>query len=250
MNYNSYIQNETLIWTMTSNGYKYLTYNLYLSLKKANMNQKLLIICVDKESHMFFRTMNVPSILFKPNQPVLPGSQPSQFGSDTFMNYNKMKLEIAEDIRVKIDDSAKYIIYMDGDIVVFRDFIPYMKEQFEKLETIFLFQCDDLYDSPNRTQCCTGFFAHKNIPLEKSPYAIYDNKLWKEIREDQPWVNKHIRMYNIPFDYLERSLFPNGVYIKDERWKQNNPYLLHFNHLVGNAKITTMKRLKMWYHTY
>jgi len=236
---------------MTSNGYKYLTYNLYLSFKKANLNHKLLIYCVDKESHMFFQTMNVSSIFYKPQKAVAPGTQPSQFGSDTFMSYNKMKLEIAETIRLKSDESIKYIIYMDGDIVVFRDFIQYIKDEFVKNENIsFLFQCDDLYDSPNRTQCCTGFFAFKRTPLEKSPFVIYDSNLWKEIREDQPWVNKHIRMYNIPYDYLERSLFPNGVYIKDERWKVGNPYLLHFNHLVGNAKIATMKRLGTWYHTY
>jgi hypothetical protein len=249
MNYSSFVENDTLLWTMTSNGYKYLTYNLWLSLKKADVKQKLLILCVDKESYSFFRSMNVPSQFYKPLKPVLAGTQPSQFGSDTFMSYNFMKLEICEDIRVKCSN-AKYVIYMDGDIVVFNDFIEYIKEEFEKKECRFLFQCDDLYDSPNRTQCCTGFFAYKREDLERSPFLVNDLKLWREIREDQPWVNKHIRIYNIPYDYLERELFPNGVYIKDERWKRDNPYILHFNHIVGNAKISTMKRLKMWYHTY
>ena len=249
MKYSQYIENDTLLWTMTSNGYKYLTYNLYLSLKKADVKQKLLILCVDKESHTFFRSMNVPSFFYKPLKPVLPGTQPSQFGSDTFMSYNLMKLEMCEHIRLNYTN-AKYVIYMDGDIVVFRDFIEHIKRQFEEKNCSFLFQCDDLYDSLNKTQCCTGFFAFKQDTFDKSPFVVYDTKLWKEIREDQPWVNRHIRMYNIPFDYLERSLFPNGVYIKDERWKNSEPYLLHFNHIVGNAKISTMKRLKMWYHTY
>jgi hypothetical protein len=249
MDYSSFIENDTLLWTMTSNGYKYLTYNLWLSLKKADVKQKLLILCVDKESYTFFRSMNVPSLLYKPLKPVLPGTQPSQFGSDTFMSYNFMKLEICEHIRLNYLN-AKYIIYMDGDIIVFHDFIEYIKEEFEKKNCSFLFQCDDLYDSPNRTQCCTGFFAYKQETIDRSPFIINDLKLWKEIREDQPWVNKHVRLYDIRFDFLERSLFPNGVYIKDERWKKDTPYLLHFNHLVGNAKISTMKRLNMWYHSY
>ena len=248
MNYDSYIQDETLLWTMTSNGYKYLTYNLYLSLQKVNIKMKLMIVCVDKESQMFFRSMNVPSIFYKPVRPVAPGNQPSQFGSDTFMNYNRMKLEIMEDLRLKT--AANYIIYLDGDIVVFRDFIPYIKEQFSISNTTFLFQCDDLYASPNKTQCCTGFFAFKRTPLEKSPFVVYDLSLWLTIREDQPWVNKHIRMYNISYDYLDRSLFPNGVYVNEGRWKVGNPYLLHFNHMVGNTKITVMKRLRLWYHIY
>lgn len=248
MNYNSYISDDTLLWTMTSNGYKYLTYNLYLSLQKVNPKIKLMIICVDKESQGFFRSMNVSSIYYKPEKPVAPGSQPSQFGSDTFMNYNRMKLEIMEDIRLSVN--ATYIIYLDGDIVVFRDFIPYIKEQFEISKTTLLFQCDDLYNSPNRTQCCTGFFALKNSKLDKSPFVIHDKNLWVTVREDQPWVNKHIRTYNIPFEYLDRSLFPNGVYVNEGRWKLGDPYILHFNHMVGNAKISMMKRLKLWFHIY
>ena len=128
MNYDSYIKDETLLWTMTSNGYKYLTYNLYLSLQKVNPKIKLMIVCVDKESQIFFRTMNISSIFYKSTKPVPPGTQPSQFGSDTFMNYNRMKLEIMEDMRLKTD--VNYIIYLDGDIVVFKDFIPYIKEKF------------------------------------------------------------------------------------------------------------------------
>jgi hypothetical protein len=248
MNYESYIKEETLLWTMTSNGYKYLTYNLYLSLQKVNPKIKLMIVCVDKESQMFFRTMNISSLYYKSTKPVAPGSQPSQFGSDTFMNYNRMKLEIMEDLRLKTE--ATYVIYLDGDIVVFRDFIPYIKEQFSLKETTFLFQCDDLYGSPNKTQCCTGFFAFKRTSLEKSPFVLYDLSLWKEIREDQPWVNKHIRMYDIPFEFLDRSLFPNGVYVNEGRWKLGDPYLLHFNHMVGNAKISMMKRLGLWNHIY
>ena len=248
MNYESYIKDETLLWTMTSNGYKYLTYNLYLSLQKVNSNIKLMIVCVDKESQMFFRTMNISSIFYKSTKPVAPGIQPSQFGSDTFMNYNRMKLEIMEDLRLKTD--VNYIIYLDGDIVVFKDFIPYIKEQFTLLNTTFLFQCDDLYGSPNKTQCCTGFFAFKRTDLEKSPFVLYDKGLWLNIREDQPWVNKHIRMYNIPFEFLDRSLFPNGVYVNEGRWKLGDPYILHFNHMVGNAKISMMKRLGLWNHMY
>ena len=248
MNYDSYIKDETLLWTMTSNGYKYLTYNLYLSLQKVNPKIKLMIVCVDKESQIFFRTMNISSIFYKSTKPVPPGTQPSQFGSDTFMNYNRMKLEIMEDMRLKTD--VNYIIYLDGDIVVFKDFIPYIKEQFTLKETTFLFQCDDLYGSPNKTQCCTGFFAFKRTHLEKSPFVLYDKGLWLTIREDQPWVNKHIRMYNIPFEFLDRSLFPNGVCVNEGRWKLGDPYILHFNHMVGNAKISMMKRLGLWNHIY
>jgi len=78
MDYTRFINNDFLVWTMTTNGYKYLTLNLLESLKKANIKWKLMIICVDKESHTFMQSMNVPSVYYKPSVPVIVGTEPSQ----------------------------------------------------------------------------------------------------------------------------------------------------------------------------
>ena len=130
MNYNSYIHDDFIVWTMTTNGYKYITYNCYETLKKANVPWKLMIICVDRESYMFLQTMNVPCVYHKLLNTVAGTTQPSQFGSETFSAYNKIKLDLMETIRKQVPESVKYITYMDGDIVVFKDFMPYIKNQF------------------------------------------------------------------------------------------------------------------------
>jgi len=251
MNYNSYIYEDFLVWTMTTNGYKYITYNLYESLKKAKVPWKLMIICVDKESQSFLKGMNVPCVFLKMNSTVISGTLPSPFGSENFMSYNKIKLDLMEKIRKEVPAEIKYITYMDGDIVVFKDFMPYIKEQFDLSNNLLLFQNDDLYNKPNtRANGCTGFFCFKVQPLEKSPFLIDNISLWKEVREDQVWVNNKLIEYNIPFDYLKRELFPNGVYIKDERWKNLDPYLIHYNYIVGNTKVSLMKKNKHWYLIY
>ena len=247
MNYNSFIQDDTLVWTMTTNGYKYLTYNLYESLKKANVAWKLMIVCVDKESHHFLNSMNVPSIYYKPSTSVLQQTQLSIFGSETFMTFNKIKLDLMEKIRNEVPEQVKYITYMDGDIIVFKDFMPYIKTIFGETNSILLFQNDDLYGATNvRANGCTGFFTLKKTVLEKSPFLIDNINLWKEVREDQVWVNKKIIEYNIPFSYLKRDYFPNGTYVNEGRWKTIEPYLLHYNHFVGNTKISKLKQNKHW----
>ena len=254
--YNSYIHDDYIVWTMTTNGYKYITYNCYESLKRANVPWKLMILCVDRESYTFLQSMNVPCVynkLINRVATVLSSTQPSQFGSETFSAFNKIKLDLMETIRKQVHESVKYITYMDGDIVVFKDFMPYIKERFSTSasDKILLFQNDDLYNVANtRANGCTGFFTFKVQHLEQSPFYIDNLVKWKEIREDQVWVNNKLVEYNIPFDYLERNLFPNGTYLKDQRYKNTTPYLIHYNHLVGNTKISMMKLNKHWYLIY
>jgi hypothetical protein len=251
MNYNPFIKDNFLVWTMTTNGYKYLTLNLYESLKKSNVPWKLMIICVDRESYNFFISMNVSAIYYKPKNTIPLGTSPSQFGSDTFMSFNKIKLDLIEEIRLEAPKQVEYITYMDGDIVVFKDFMPYIKEQIDLSNNIILFQNDDLYQQPNtRANGCTGFFTIKRSFLIQSPFYLDNLNLWKMLREDQIWVNKKLIEYNIPFDYFKRDLFPNGVYLKDGRWKTTQPYLIHYNHIVGNTKALMMKRNKHWYIVY
>ena len=188
---------------------------------------------------------------YKPTNQIPVGVSPSQFGSDTFMTFNKIKLDLIEKIRLEVPSSVKYITYMDGDIIVFKDFIPHIKEQFSASDSIILFQNDDLYKQVNtRANGCTGFFCIRRSFLIQSPFYIDDNSLWKQLREDQVWVNKKLVDYSIPFEYLERELFPNGIYLKEERWKKLEPYLIHYNHLVGNSKISMMKRNKHWLIVY
>ena len=252
MNYNKFIKDDFLVWTMTTNGYKYFTLNLVESLKKAKVSWNLMIVCVDRESYNFMMGMNIPCVFYKPEMPILVGTEPSQFGSQTFMTFNKIKLDLIEKIRLEAPDSVKYITYMDGDIIVFKDFMPHIKQKFLDLSNnILLFQNDDLYGVPNtRANGCTGFFTLKRTTLDKSPFFVDDLKLWKEVREDQVWVNNKIVEFGLPFNYLERDLFPNGPYVKNGAWRKCDPYLIHYNYIVGTDKKNYMKRLKHWFIIY
>ena len=71
-----------------------------------------------------------------------------------------------------------------------------------------------------------------------------DRVLWNSAPEDQRWVNT--KLQDIPYATLPRDLYPNGVFVE-----QDLPYLiLHYNHLVGNAKLIKMKRGGNWIIPY
>jgi len=249
-----YIYNEYIIWTMTSDGYADITYNLYKSLEKADVPWKLLNICVDDESYKYFKDKNIPCIRYDKNINTKKGKL-SNFGSDDFMSFNRIKLDILDYFSKKSIDTIKYVVYLDGDIIVFKDFIPYLQKLYQNdPSTYFYLQCDNEGKTTSTTcsNLCTGFISFKKERLFKSPFNVYDEEKWKNIREDQPWVNIHLKEYKIPTLSLDQDLFPNGTYIKGNKSGlvnklNDNKYILHYNWLVGDEKIKKMKENNNWY---
>ena len=54
MNPDPFLYKDTLVWTMTTNGYKYLTLNLIRTIQQAKCPWKLLVVAADRESFTFF----------------------------------------------------------------------------------------------------------------------------------------------------------------------------------------------------
>jgi len=253
-NLDDYIYNEFIIWTMTSEGYSDITYNLYKSLEKANVPWKLLNICVDDESYNYFKDKNIPCIKYNSNINTSKG-EISKFGSNEFMSFNRIKLDLLDYFSKNASDNIKYVVYLDGDIVVFKDFIPYLQNLYKNNpNNYFYFQCDD-ENKANVNQCvnyCTGFLSFKRENIYTSPFKVYDEEKWEKTREDQPWVNAHIKEYSIPALSLEQDLFSNGTYIKNNLSKITNEskidkYILHYNWLIGDDKINKMKENNNWF---
>ena len=251
IDYSQFINDNFIVWTLTSNGYKDLTYNLQQSIKKANISWTLMIVCLDEESYKFFNEKNIPSVYYKSTSVETPQLNIlSTFKTDSFMDFNRIKLELIEKIRLEAPEQVKYILYMDGDIVVFKDFMPYLLNLFNtNPQNHLYFQNDNYINEPN-TMPCSGFFIMDRNPIEKSPFVIHDDNDWKNIREDQLWINKYLNEYKIPFEYLDRSLFPNGAFMYNgiSEWKKfTDMYILHYNFMVGDTKINKMKENNHWY---
>jgi len=251
-NYTPFTYDDVIVFTITSNGYKDLTYNLWKSIDNLQVKWKLMIICLDKESEAYFKSKNIEIILYDTSS---SSKNLTIFGSNEFMEYNHTKLDLIELIRKEAPSSVKYIIFMDSDIVVLNDFIPYLKNLYENTTNSIYFQSDNDYNdflSNTNTIACTGFFIVKRDNLEKSPFIIDDQAEWEKIREDQPYVNMKLKKYNIQYEYLDRKLFPNGAFIKGNMHSLNqnlwnNPFILHYNYIMGDNKIQSMKNNKHWY---
>ena len=117
MNVARFLDKGTLVWTLTTSGYKYLTLNLYRHLEKTGCPWKLAIVCADRDSYVFFQGQGISCILYAGSRIAHPSLL--LFGSKPFEEINLIKLALLNTFANTPE--IQRCIYMDGDIVVARD---------------------------------------------------------------------------------------------------------------------------------
>lgn len=252
LNLDSFIKDRTLLFTVTSDGYKYLTWNLQLFFQQVKPTVPLCILCLDKESYDFFnRIAFLPSRLFLMDGPRFEHKQPALFGTTPFKRLTRMKLKALQELsqRPEIDR----LVYIDSDIALFKDPLPAFLDCWST--SPLWFQCDEAnhsqYTCSNVDKCsnaCTGvigmLLTEETRPLYKKLYAIEED--WKAATTDQDYVNHRLAKLNIPYKTLSREKFPNGIFLSDNRYKEGDPVLVHFNQIVGMDKKRFMKKKDCW----
>jgi hypothetical protein len=235
---------KTLVWTLTSHGYQFLTHNLYKLIQKCGIKWKLCVICADDASYQYMRREGISAIKSEVQLPDF-GLDISPFGSGNFQRLNLLKLRILDSLAK--DNRLDNCIYMDGDIAVYKDFVPDILERL-KLDGL-LFQCDeqkrDILCGGNKCgNCCTGFIAWSH-GSDGEIFAMNDRSEWLTKPEDQVWVNKKLVANSVKYKTLDRHLYPNGTFVSQEGIR-NDAYILHYNYRVGKVKVADMKRFGDW----
>jgi hypothetical protein len=146
-------------------------------------------------------------------------------------------------------------IYLDGDIAVYRDFVPDISRQFAETKSHYLFQCDEKGREACNEPCpnfCTGLIAWRHgAPV--SPFQIQteaDKAAWALKPEDQVYVNMKMKeLQNPSFATLSRLQYPNGMFASFSGIK-DTAFLLHYNWLVGDSKVGKMKANGDWVIPY
>ncbi|MFZ4599875.1 MAG: putative nucleotide-diphospho-sugar transferase [Terrimicrobiaceae bacterium] len=251
MNYSLYIKDGLLCWTLTSNGYKYLTLNFYKHWQRSCSSTPLLIVCADKPSYTFFVREGISCRLVDEGVQDY-GIHISLFGTRNFQTLNRMKLRILH--MIANDPAVMKSIYLDGDICIYRNFLDDIQGRLEVCPLVF--QCDE---NEKEKECskpcknvCTGLiaFVHGH---DNGIFKIDDLAVWKQKPEDQVWVNHKIEQVACAYDTLPRELYPNGARLN---YTQTNPgvlekaFLCHYNYRVGNSKKMDMKRYGDWMIPY
>lgn len=234
------------IFTICNHGYRDYTWNLALHCQRSN--QPLTIYSTDSDAMYFLRNQGITSQRFQ------PASKASKllgmFGSDAFSSMCRAKLDlICQRIR---ESSADYLVYMDGDIAVLRNFEENIKECLADVNLAF--QCDEK-DPKECSMCpnaCTGFIAIRLKGADREALLnIFDvnrnKELWRKVKGlDQDFVNETLKHTRLFWSTLPRNSYPNGVYVNKRVLDMTTAFIIHFNYMVGSQKRQRMNQLKQW----
>ena len=241
----------TVVFTVTSDGYKYFTWNLWKNIQTLGVPWKLTILCLDRESLDFFnRIALVPAKPYFMDGPRGEYKTPSLFGSSHFKRLNRMKLKALEEYSQK--QELETLIYIDSDIALFQDIVPLLQKELDTQP--LLFQCDEKvegrFDCSDASKCpnpCTGVIAMKLSDREmlKKLFSL-ESETWKTSLTDQDYIAGRLLSLSSPYGTLDRATFPNGIFLAGNRYETGTLALLHFNYILGMDKKRMMKNKGCW----
>jgi len=226
--------------TLTNEGYIDYTLNCLQSLKNIHSNVDLKCYCLGKNS---FNILNEKGY----NCNLLDEESLSEF--QTFRS-NKIWSNIAHQKLIIIHENLqKYdtVCITDGDIVYENNnFYNYLLDNLGDNDMLIQSDGMDNAADTNSYDSCCGFMFIKSNPKTIEFFDPKNTELYKDNGDwdEQVYMNKN--KHKLRFKHLPLELFPNGRY-----YYENNttlqPYMIHFNWIVGHVKKERMLQYNKWF---
>lgn len=251
MKYEPFLKDGFLAWTLTSNGYKHLTWNLALQWSKSVPGQPLCILCADKPSFQFLQQQGVRCVLADTLVTDF-GPKIVRFGCRQFAVLNRLKLRLLEAFAK--DPAVAECLYIDGDIAVYKDIVSGVKGKLG--EHPFWAQCDEQgFECSDLSGCsmlCSGLIAWRH-GADGGVFQVTEKEVWDAKPEDQVWFNYALRKQGVRCWTLPPAEYPNGSRLKkvlEDPSLKASAFCAHYNHRVGDAKVRDMKKYGDWVLPY
>ena len=227
--------------------------NLRESIRRCGIQWNLIVLCMDSQTASYCSQRNIPHVPCPTNV------------SQEFVNWNTHSKETVNRTHMQKLDCLLYFmhayphmkdfIYMDGDIVVFKDFVPYVKFLGQNYDMVF--QCDEKNSEPDCSRtlpgkvcanACTGFMYIRNTAMLRSAlnYHAQLPEGYASRVQDQEYVNWILKSHptlRVRWTTFPRDTIPNGSF-RDSFTA--SAYLLHYNFLTGSEKQEEMKKRGHW----
>ena len=132
------------------------------------------------------------------------------------------------------------VLYLDGDIIIENSkFIQYFIDNIKNNDLL-------IQDENHKNIKCAGLMYIKSNETTKK-YFNPKNITYKTTKgwTDQTYVNQILPF--LKYSVIDSNLFPNGKYYY-KKYATLNPYLIHFNFIVGHEKKKRMQHFEKWYN--
>ena len=226
--------------------------NLIITLKRLNLQDKLIVTCLDKNADKCIKKLGVKTRLKE-----LKLSVSANFGSKDFYDITYEKLVMIQEL---LEQTNKVVLYTDTDIVFLKDPSNDVNKFINSHDDV-MFQDESTNFAGNSDYVCTGFMVFKpnenNIKLLKESQRImkenWDNREWDNGGgADQKAVQVSVKkINNLNYSYFDAKDYPNGARYFDNVntvYKDYTPVIIHNNFIKGlNNKIIRFKKHDLWF---
>ena len=195
------------------------------------MKKQLKVYCIGEEGYRLLNNNNFMCELIDSNDEDIINFQ--TYKNNKWSNITYYKFEIIYNNLL----NNEYVCITDGDIVYENNQIfDYLLSHIE--DNDLLIQSEGICN----LDLCSGFMfikSNENTISLFNPKNIKIDKGW----DDQKYINSI--KDKLKFKQLPLKLFPTGQYYYQYN-KHVQPYLIHFNFLIGHEKKNTMIHYKKW----
>ena len=233
------------IITLTNNGYRNLTENLLLSMKKIGILHTIKIYCLDNDSYQYFSDKYIFNEVELVNDVEYKLSNWIEYAAPQSKNIEGKQIW-AEVTKYKIIvinyelNKGNDVIFIDGDIIIYE---PFVKDLYNNIGNNDIIIQSDNAEKGGRDCMCTGFFLIKTNS-KTIECTNFDNINMDVFPNDQQYLRWATNKYNLTYKYLSLDLYPNGKYY---RTYKPTPNIIHFNYDSGMGKIKRMKDFNLYY---
>ena len=227
--------NDIAFITLTNNGYIEYTENCLKSIEKLDSNINLNCYCIGKTGQEYLINKGYNCSLIDEEE----NSNFQIFRQGNWSNITFNKFTIIYENLLKY----KYVCITDGDIVYENSsFLQYL---FDNIESNDMLIQTEYVDEQNYILCSGFMFIQSNYNTLHFFNPMYLEHKKNTIGwDDQIYINNH--KHKLKYKMLPIELFPNGKYYYNNS-ANINPYLIHFNWIVGHEKKEKMRTYDKWY---
>jgi hypothetical protein len=219
--------------TLTNTGYIDYTTNCLQSLININMKKQLKVYCVGKEGYSILKNKDFMCELINDED----ATSFQTFRVNNWSNITYYKFEIIYNNLL----NNEYVCITDGDIVYENKIIfDYLLSNIE--DNDLLIQSEGI----NCNDVCSGFMFIKS---NEHTISIFNPENIKQYRNTKGWDDQvYINSIKNKLKYkkLPLHIFPTGQYYYEYN-KNIQPYLIHFNWIIGHEKKNKMIEYNKWY---
>lgn len=248
--------NNKIVWiTLITPGFIEYAQNFFKTLQKNQIDFKVVVFCTSDECVEALKEF--PSAVCVNIESNVRENNLMKWGDQSYKEICFQKLDVLSLILNLISGDSRFdaVGYIDTDTIMLKDISKVFSEHLKQYPEVDIFaQCDEggeeCFDHEKCLVLCAGLILFRNKPQLNDLFAYRKEDMGNFNNNDQEFLCKQLKgCKHILHRTISKQILLNGQHKYVRRHSNELPStatLLHFNYMIGETKISNMKKRGVW----